>query len=140
MANCWEFKNKMQIVLCEKTSNALFEWACRYLDIYVASVPISAYRTINSYAEHLHKTHSHTTKLHRINDSNHSIKIKLKVGGAPQMFMQQGGVPMNAVRTNVGGGGMPMSNFGQAPNVLPGPLAFLEKTTSNIGKKSRKQL
>lgn len=54
------------------------------------------------------------------------------------MFMQQGGIPMNPVRANVGGGGgMP---FGQAPNVLPGPLAFLEKTTSNIGKKSRKQL
>lgn len=58
------------------------------------------------------------------------------------MFMQQGGVPMNPVRANVvgGGGGMPMSNFGpQGPNVLPGPLAFLEKTTSNIGKKSKKQ-
>lgn len=67
------------------------------------------------------------------------------------MFMQQGGMPMNAVRPNMGGGnigivgggcvnsgggGMPMGNFvGQAPNVtgLPGPLAFLEKTTSNIG-------
>lgn len=47
------------------------------------------------------------------------------------MFMQQGGVPM---RANVGGAGMPMNNFGQGPNVLPGPLAFLEKTTSNIGK------
>lgn len=47
------------------------------------------------------------------------------------MFMQQGGVPM---RSNVGGAGMPMNNFGQGPNVLPGPLAFLEKTTSNIGK------
>lgn len=61
------------------------------------------------------------------------------------MFLQQGGVPMNPVRANVGGGGgggggMPMSNFGQGSNVLPGPLAFLEKTTSNIGKKSRKQL
>lgn len=55
------------------------------------------------------------------------------------MFMQQGGVPMNPVRGNVGGSGMPMGNFGQGPNVLPGPLAFLEKTTSNIGKKSKKQ-
>lgn len=58
------------------------------------------------------------------------------------MFMQQGGVPMSPVRPNMGGGGggggMPMANFGQGPNVLPGPLAFLEKTTSNIGKKSRK--
>lgn len=59
------------------------------------------------------------------------------------MFMQQGGIPMNAVRPNMGGvnsgGGMPMGNFvGQGPNVLPGPLAFLEKTTSNIGKRKRK--
>lgn len=54
-----------------------------------------------------------------------------KVGAAPpQMFMPQG-VPMR------GGSGMPMNNFGQGPNVLPGPLAFLEKTTSNIGKESR---
>lgn len=50
------------------------------------------------------------------------------------MFMQQGGVPM---RGNVGAVGMPMNNFGQGPNVLPGPLAFLEKTTSNIGKNIR---
>lgn len=64
-------------------------------------------------------------------------------GGPPQMFMQQGGIPMSAVRSpNMGGGnigvgggggaGMPMGNFA-GPNVLPGPLAFLEKTTSNIG-------
>lgn len=66
----------------------------------------------------------------------------IKVGGNPQMFMQQGGMQMNAVRPNMGGmgggmntggGGMPMGNFGQGPNVLPGPLAYLEKTTSNIG-------
>lgn len=68
------------------------------------------------------------------------------------MFMQQGGIPMNAVRPNIGGGGnigvgsggggggMPMGNFvGQGPNVLPGPLAFLEKTTSNIGKNSQRK-
>lgn len=67
----------------------------------------------------------------------------IKVSGGPQMFMQQGSIPMNAVRPSMGGGsggggagsGMPMGNFvGQGPNVLPGPLAFLEKTTSNIGK------
>lgn len=45
------------------------------------------------------------------------------------MYMQQG-APMNPGR-NVG---MPMGNFPQGPGVLPGPLAFLEKTTSNIGK------
>lgn len=73
---------------------------------------------------------------------NWTIPNEKKVGGGPQMFLQQGGMPMNPVRSNIGGGGggMPMSNFGQGPNVLPGPLAFLEKTTSNIGKKSRKQL
>lgn len=41
------------------------------------------------------------------------------------MFMQQG-PPRSA---NVGGGG-----FNQGPNMLQGPLAYLEKTTSNIGK------
>lgn len=60
-------------------------------------------------------------------DSKHFHKVG---GGPPQMFMPQG-VPMR------GGSGMPMNNFGQGPNVLPGPLAFLEKTTSNIGKDSR---
>lgn len=46
------------------------------------------------------------------------------------MYMQQGAT-MNPGR-NVG---MPMGNFPQGPGVLPGPLAFLEKTTSNIGKR-----
>lgn len=44
------------------------------------------------------------------------------------MYIQQGG-QMNPSR-NVG---MPMGNFPPGPGVLPGPLAFLEKTTSNIG-------
>lgn len=71
-----------------------------------------------------------------------SIKNHIsKVGGAPQMFMQQGG-PMNVVRGPVPAG-MQMGNFGPAPNQIPlaGPLAYLEKTTSNIGnikKKSKK--
>lgn len=80
----------------------------------------------------------------------------IKVAGGPQMFMQQGGIPMSAVRPSMGGGnigvggsggggagsggGMPMGNFvGQGPNVLPGPLAFLEKTTSNIGKNKNRR-
>ncbi|GAB0098598.1 Mediator of RNA polymerase II transcription subunit 28 [Sergentomyia squamirostris] len=43
----------------------------------------------------------------------------MQVGG-PQMYMQQGGpVPSRGA-------------FNQAPNMLQGPLAYLEKTTSNI--------
>lgn len=56
------------------------------------------------------------------------IQNELKVGPS-QMYMQQGN-PMNQGRV-----GVPMSNFPQ-PSVLPGPLAFLEKTTSNIGSVS----
>lgn len=71
------------------------------------------------------------------NNNNHISKV----GGGPQMFMQQGG-PMNVVRGPVPAG-MQMGNFGPAPNQIPlaGPLAYLEKTTSNIGnmkKKSKK--
>lgn len=42
--------------------------------------------------------------------------------GSQQMFMQQGNQMANR------------GGFNQAQNVLQGPLAYLEKTTSNIGK------
>lgn len=48
--------------------------------------------------------------------------------------------PQNAMgspRPGAGGGGIVTANngnFSQAPNVFQGPLAYLEKTTSNIGQ------
>lgn len=55
-----------------------------------------------------------------------------------------GGVGVGAMsaRGGVGPGNVPANVFGpggQAQNALQGPLAYLEKTTSNIGKLGRKR-
>lgn len=56
------------------------------------------------------------------------------------MFIQQGG-PMNVVRAPVPPTGLQMGNFGPVSNQVPlaGPLAYLEKTTSNIGLKKKRK-
>lgn len=62
------------------------------------------------------------------------IQILQKVGGGSQMY----GGPMNVVRSgpgNISSGANSMSNFSQGSTGLPGPLAYLEKTASNIGKR-----